>query len=119
VPSDFDLSPYQKRFKSIFDELYPGKDYIYYIFWVYIKKLLRRSKIGSSLDYQYAYNSVREFGGNVQLHKNAEDWLFDYENWVIRKKNQPNNRLYRLTVFAMCFQPSASSLLNIISAQHH
>jgi len=116
APSDFDFSPYQKRFKSVFEERQPGKDYLSYVFLVYIRKLLRRNKIGSALNYQYAYNSLKGFGGNIQLHKISEDWLFDYENWMVREqKNSLTTVSIVLRSLRCVFNEAASAPLNIIN----
>ena len=116
APSDFDFSPYQKRFRSIFQEQHSGKDYLSYVFLVYIKKLLRRNKIGSALNYQYAYNSLKKFGGNIQLHKITEDWLYDYENWMIRTQgNSLTTVSINLRALRCVFNEAASAPLNIIN----
>jgi len=116
TPSDFDFSPYRKRFKSIFEEHQPGKDYISYVFLIYIKKLLRRNKIGSALNYQYAYNSLKDLGGNIQFAKINEDWLFDYENWMIREqKNSLTTVSIVLRSLRCVFNEAASDPLNIIN----
>jgi len=116
APSDFDFSPYQKRFKSIFQEQHPGKDYLSYVFLIYIKKLLGRNKIGSALNYQYAYNSLKEFGGNVQLNKITEDWLFSYEHWMTTKERNSLTTVSIVLRSLRCiFNEAASSSLNIIN----
>lgn len=116
APSEFDFSPYRDRFKSIFEEQHPGKDHISYVFSIYIKKLLRRNKIGSALNYQHAYNSLREFGGNIQFAKITEDWLFDYENWMIReRKNSLTTVSIVMRSLRCIFNEAASAPLNIIN----
>jgi integrase/recombinase XerD len=112
---DFDFGPYESRFKSIFEEKHPSRQHISYVFCLYIKKLIRRRKIGSALNYQYAYNSLKKFGGNVTFQQITDDWLFEYEAWMTTEmENSLTTVGIVLRPLRCIFNEAASAPLNLI-----
>ncbi|MEZ2442819.1 tyrosine-type recombinase/integrase [Chitinophaga sp. RCC_12] len=81
------LNPYRKRFK-ILKEPHPGTDYISYTFQKYIKQLLAEGRIGSALNYQDAYYSLKRFRGNVQFETITVSYLHQYERMMIDIKGR-------------------------------
>ncbi len=66
ISNAFDLKLYEKRI-SLLRETHPDIDYISVMFLGYIIKLLEEGKVGSALNYQDAYNSLKNFRGNVRF----------------------------------------------------
>lgn len=83
-PGDVDLAPYVSRFK-ITRETHPGKDYISYTFASYVVRLLGEGRIGSALNYQDAYNSLKRFNGNVRFQDITVAYLHQYEQWMLNQ----------------------------------
>lgn len=81
---DFDYSPFLKRF-SIFKEEHPGCNYISVFFLSYIKQLLQQGRIGSAINYQRTYRSLKLFKGNVTFEQITVSYLFQYERWMLDK----------------------------------
>jgi len=79
---DFDLKPYEKRF-SIFKEVHLDEDYISATFANYIKRLLEEGRIGSALNYQDTYGSLKRFSGNVRFANITVSYLNKYERWMV------------------------------------
>ncbi|MES2328779.1 MAG: site-specific integrase [Bacteroidota bacterium] len=78
----FDIKPFEKRIKLL-KEVHPGKDYISVTFLSYIKRLLEEGRIGSALNYQDSYNSLKRFRGNVRFTDINTSYLNQYEQWMI------------------------------------
>ena len=119
VSSEFDYGPYENRFKSIFMECDQAQDQISYVFCQYIRKLIRRRKIGSALNYQYAYNSLKNFRGNVRYRQITEDWLYEYEDWMtIVKENSLTTVAIVLRCLRCIFNEAASKTYKIINKEY-
>jgi integrase len=82
---EFDYSPYEKRF-PILKEVHPGKDCISFTFLNYVRRLLQEGRIGSALNYQDTYFSLKRFSGNVQFSKVTTSYLVQYEQWQLTKE---------------------------------
>ena len=83
----FDIKPYEKRI-SLLRETHADSDYISVTFLKYIVKLLEEGKVGSALNYQDAYNSLKKFRGNVRFTDITVSYLKQYEHWMIYIKNR-------------------------------
>ena len=83
----FDIKPYEKRI-SLLRETHPDNDYISVTFLSYIMKLLEEGKVGSALNYQDAYNSLKKFRGNVRFTDITVGYLKQYEYWMINVRNR-------------------------------
>ncbi len=79
---EFDIRPYEKRF-PILHEGHPDKDYISLTFLSYIRRLLEEGRIGSALNYQDTYNSLKKFQGNVRFVDITVSYLNQYEQWMV------------------------------------
>lgn len=78
----FDYSPYFKRF-AIFSEDHSKPGTISITFLSYIKKLLQQGRIGSAINYQRTYRSIKAFRGNVSFEQITVGFLYQYENWML------------------------------------
>lgn len=83
---EFDFATYKKRFK-IFDEDHSIPDSISVTFLVYIKKLLEQGRVGSAINYQRSYRSIKTFRGNVSFSTITVSFLLQYQNWMLNKGN--------------------------------
>jgi integrase/recombinase XerD len=84
-PKDhFDYTPFQKRF-TIFQEDHSRPKSISVTFLSYIKKLLQQGRIGSAINYQRTFRSIKAFNGNVLFSEITVSFLFQYENWMISR----------------------------------
>ncbi len=81
---DFDYSPYLSRF-PIFKEDHSKPGCISSVFFLYIKKLIQEERIGSALNYQDTYNSLKKFKGNVTFHQITVSYLNRYEQMMKEK----------------------------------
>ncbi len=80
----FDLSTYVKRFR-ILKELHTFEDSISVGFRLYVIKLLEEERIGSAVNYQDSYYSLKKFGGNVKFSDITISFLIRYEKWMLKK----------------------------------
>lgn len=84
-PKDhFDYTPFLKRF-TIFQEDHSRPKSISITFLSYIKKLLQQGRIGSAINYQRTFRSIKAFNGNVLFSEITVSFLFQYENWMISR----------------------------------
>ena len=84
-PKDhFDYTPFLKRF-TIFQEDHSRPKTISVTFLSYIKKLLQQGRIGSAINYQRTFRSIKAFNGNVLFTEITTSFLFQYENWMISR----------------------------------
>ena len=84
-PKDhFDYTPFLKRF-TIFQEDHSRPKSISVTFLSYIKKLLQQGRIGSAINYQRTFRSIKAFNGNVLFSEITVSFLFQYENWMISR----------------------------------
>ena len=84
-PKDhFDYTPFLKRF-TIFQEEHSRPKCISVTFLSYIKKLLQQGRIGSAINYQRTFRSIKAFNGNVLFSEITVSFLFQYENWMISR----------------------------------
>ena len=90
-PYSFDFTPYEKKF-SIFSENHSNAGCISYVYFEYIKKLIQEERIGSALNYQDSYNSIKRFRGNVCFADITVSFLVQYEQWM------KNNNCSRSTI---------------------
>lgn len=81
---DFDYTPYLTRF-AIFREDHSKPGCISSVFFIYIKKLLQEGRIGSALNYQDSYNSLKKFRGNVTFDQITVGYLNQYEQMMKAK----------------------------------
>ncbi|MBB1286807.1 site-specific integrase [Flavisolibacter sp. BT320] len=81
---DFDYTPYLKRF-TIFDEDHSKPKSISGTFLSYIKKLLQQGRIGSAINYQRTYRSIKAFRGNVSFSEITVGFLYQYETWMLNR----------------------------------
>lgn len=51
----------------------------------YIKKLLQQGRIGSAINYQRTYRSLKKFKGNVLFTDITVAYLYQYEQWMLGK----------------------------------
>ncbi len=65
-PDYFDYTLYHPRF-PLFKEDHSRKGCISSSFLAYIKKLIREERIGTALNYQSTYTSLKKFKGNVKF----------------------------------------------------
>lgn len=82
--NDFDYSPYLKRF-TIFQEDHSRSGSISITFLSYIKKLLQQGRIGSAINYQRTYRSLKKFKGNVLFTEITVGYLYQYETWMLSR----------------------------------
>lgn len=80
----FDLTKFEKKF-PILNEEQPGDDYLSTVYISYITRLLRQCRIGSALNYQDSYFSMKTFGGNLRLAQINDMHLMEYEQWMRNK----------------------------------
>lgn len=81
---DFDYTPYLSRF-PIFKEDHSKPGCISSVFFLYIKKLLQEERIGSALNYQDTYSSLKKFKGNVTFDQITVSYLNQYEQMMKAK----------------------------------
>jgi integrase len=81
---DFDYTPYLKRF-TIFGEDHSRSGSISITFLSYIKKLLQQGRIGSAINYQRTYRSLKEFKGNSLFTEITVSFLYQYESWMLNR----------------------------------
>lgn len=84
VADGFDYTPFLKRF-TIFDEDHSKAKSISITFLSYIKKLLEQGRIGSAINYQRTYRSIKAFKGNVLFSEITVSFLYQYENWMLSR----------------------------------
>jgi integrase/recombinase XerD len=84
VTDGFDYKPFLKRF-TIFDEDQSKAKSISITFLSYIKKLLEQGRIGSAINYQRTYRSIKAFKGNVLFSEITVSFLYQYENWMLSR----------------------------------
>jgi integrase len=78
---EIDWEPYQRKF-PILNENHPDQDYISKVFVWYIKNLIKEKRIGSALNYQNTYYSLKKFNGNVRFLEISPSYLRQYEQWM-------------------------------------
>lgn len=84
-PKDlFDYTPFLKRF-TIFQEDHSKPKSISITFLSYIKKLLLQGRIGSAINYQRTFRSIKAFNGNVLFSDITVSFLYQYENWMLNR----------------------------------
>jgi integrase/recombinase XerD len=82
----FDYTPYYDRF-SLFTMEHPSRTSLSFCFLGYIKKLIQQARIGSAINYLRSYRSLESFRGNVKLEQVTVEYLYQYEQWMLRKGN--------------------------------
>lgn len=82
--SGYDFSQFIKKF-PILKEAHPCEDAISSVFVLYINKLLQEERIGSALNYQDTYYSLKKFSGNVRLCEITPSYLIRYEKWMLNR----------------------------------
>ncbi|HSZ86091.1 MAG TPA: site-specific integrase, partial [Puia sp.] len=78
---EFDYSPFLKKF-PIFNEDHSRPGSISIVYLRYIKKLLQEERIGSAVNYQDSFNSIKKFRGNVLFSDITVTFLVQYEQWM-------------------------------------
>ncbi|GAA0564451.1 site-specific recombinase XerD [Chitinophaga japonensis] len=78
---EFDFSPYEGKF-PILKESHPRADCISVVFAWYVKNLIKEGRIGSALNYQNTYYSLKKFQGNAQFVDVTPGYLRQYEKWM-------------------------------------
>ncbi len=63
IADNFEYAPFLRRF-NIFNEDYSKPNTISITFLSYIKKLLEQERVGSAINYQRTYRSIKVFKGN-------------------------------------------------------
>lgn len=81
VSNEFDFSLYEKKF-PVLKEIHPKPDCISIVFVWYVKNLIKEGRIGSALNYQNTYYSLKKFQGNVQFIDVTPGYLRQYEKWM-------------------------------------
>lgn len=81
---DFDYTPFLKRF-TIFQEDHSRPKSISITFLSYIKKLLQQGRIGSAINYQRTYRSIKAYKGNVLFAEITFGFLYQYEAWMLNR----------------------------------
>lgn len=84
VVDGFDYTPFLKRF-TIFNEDHSKPKTISITFLSYIKKLLEQGRVGSAINYQRTYRSIKAFKGNVLFSEITVSFLYQYENWMLSR----------------------------------
>lgn len=84
IADGFDYTPFLKRF-TIFNEDHSKPKTISITFLSYIKKLLEQGRIGSAINYQRTYRSIKAFKGNVLFSEITVSFLYQYENWMLSR----------------------------------
>lgn len=84
---EFDIRPYEKRF-PLLREVHPDKDYVSLTFLSYIRRLLEEGRVGSALNYQDTYNSLKKFRGNVRFVDISVSYLNQYEQWMVNVRKR-------------------------------
>ena len=83
-PDYFDYAPYFSRF-PLFKEDHSKRGCISAAFLAYIKKLIREERIGTALNYQSTYTSLKNFKGNIKFTDISVTFLYQYEKWMLGK----------------------------------
>ncbi|MES2328168.1 MAG: site-specific integrase [Bacteroidota bacterium] len=81
---NFDYSPYIKRI-PLFREDHSVTGCISRAYLDYIKYLLQQDRLGSALNYQTSYSSIKRFKGNVRLCDITPGFLFQFEKWMLER----------------------------------
>jgi integrase/recombinase XerD len=84
ITDGFDYTPFLKRF-TIFDEDHSKPKTISITFLSYIKKLLEQGRVGSAINYQRTYRSIKAFKGNILFSDITVSFLYQYENWMLSR----------------------------------
>jgi integrase/recombinase XerD len=82
IADNFDYAPFLRRF-NIFKEDHSKPKTISITFLSYIKKLLEQGRVGSAINYQRTYRSIKAFKGNVLFSEITVSFLYQYENWML------------------------------------
>jgi len=82
ITDNFDYAPFLRRF-NIFNEDHSKPKTISITFLSYIKKLLEQGRVGSAINYQRTYRSIKAFKGNVLFSEITVSFLYQYENWML------------------------------------
>ena len=82
MEDNFDYAPFLRRF-NIFNEDNSKPKTISITFLSYIKKLLEQGRVGSAINYQRTYRSIKAFKGNVLFSEITVSFLYQYENWML------------------------------------
>ena len=78
---EFDYTPFHKKFPILLETLgKPGT--ISYSYLVFIKKLIRESRISTAIGYHCSYVSLKKFRGDVSFSTITVSFLTEYENWL-------------------------------------
>lgn len=70
---------------TIFKEKHAGPTCLSSVFLSYIKKLLLQGRIGSAINYQRTYRSLKAFRGNMLLQAISAGYLYQYEAWMLAR----------------------------------
>jgi len=76
----FDFSPFSKKFPILQETPEPGT--IGEVYLARIKEKLVSGKVKTGMLYQCAYNSLKQFGGNLPFKKVDAAYLRNYADWM-------------------------------------
>lgn len=80
----YDFGAYFEKFSLVYENhLRPGC--ISRVYISYIKQLLQQDRIGSALNYQQSYNSLKKFRGNVRFSDITPEFSFFFEKWMLER----------------------------------
>ena len=80
---DFSFNLFEKHF------LNPRNNYldVYEAFNEYIEHLIKEGRIGTANSYECSLNSLKKYSEKLKFDEINEDFLRNYENWMIEKGN--------------------------------
>ncbi len=112
----FDFSPYKRRF-PLFEEDHSRPGSISIVFFSYIKRLIEEQRLGTALSYQWAYNSLKKFRGNVLFTDITVGYLHQYEQYMRKKGTSRTTVGIKLRALRVMFNEAIA--MGIIKREKH
>jgi hypothetical protein len=85
----FDFLPYLKRF-TIFKENHDKHDRISFVYAEYIKRLIKKERVATAINYYETFQTFNKFRGNVYYSDITVIYLFQHEKWMKSLRRSPN-----------------------------
>jgi integrase/recombinase XerD len=95
----FDFSPFYKKFPILQETPEPGT--IGEVYLAQIKAKLANGKVKTAMNYQCAYNSLKQFGGNVRFKVITAAYLRTYADWMKNHTDEVKKRKCSKTTIGM------------------
>src|ERR1700733_4287489 len=86
----FNFSPFYKKFPILQETPEPGT--IGEVYLVQIKEKLANGKVKTAMNYQCAYNSLKQYGGNMPFKKITAAYLRTYADWMKNHTDEVKKR---------------------------